>query len=168
VARILARGMTAHEALRGLVAGTAAVTAGGTLVHVEDASADDAGSRTITAFVTARTAAATELRRADRLEVTASAWWTMRGSTSAPRSSSRLDPATIADRPTAPTVAVCRQWVAQITAPMDPTGTCSSALATSEASGPRRARQGQVPPKDPSFHAVSASIRPGHISAHRA
>src|SRR3954469_4776737 len=39
VARIFARGMTRREALRGLVAGAVAITAGGTLVHVEDASA---------------------------------------------------------------------------------------------------------------------------------
>ena len=44
VARIFARGMTRREALRGLVAGAAAITAGGTLVHVEDASAGDAGA----------------------------------------------------------------------------------------------------------------------------
>jgi hypothetical protein len=39
VARMFARSMTRREALRGLVAGAAAVTAGGTLVQVEDASA---------------------------------------------------------------------------------------------------------------------------------
>jgi hypothetical protein len=39
VARMFAHGMTRREALRGLVAGAAAVAAGGTLVHVEDASA---------------------------------------------------------------------------------------------------------------------------------
>jgi hypothetical protein len=39
VARMFARSMTRREALRGLVAGAAAVTAGGTLLQVEDASA---------------------------------------------------------------------------------------------------------------------------------
>src|SRR5215212_8583296 len=39
VARIFARSMTRREALRGLVAGAAAVTAGGTLLDVEDTSA---------------------------------------------------------------------------------------------------------------------------------
>jgi len=39
VARIFARSMTRREALRGLVAGAAAVTAGGTRFQVEDTSA---------------------------------------------------------------------------------------------------------------------------------
>lgn len=38
-ARIFARSMTRREALRGLVAGAAAVTVGKTLLHVEDTSA---------------------------------------------------------------------------------------------------------------------------------
>jgi hypothetical protein len=39
VSRLFGQGMTRREALRGLVAGAAAVTAGGTLLQVEDASA---------------------------------------------------------------------------------------------------------------------------------
>lgn len=39
VARRFGRGMTRREALRGLVAGAVAVTAGGTVLSVEDASA---------------------------------------------------------------------------------------------------------------------------------
>ena len=39
VARLFGSGMTRRDALRGLVAGAAAVTAGGALAHVEDASA---------------------------------------------------------------------------------------------------------------------------------
>src|SRR5687768_8411216 len=38
VARLFGSGMTRRDALRGLVAGAAAVTAGGALAHVEDAS----------------------------------------------------------------------------------------------------------------------------------
>jgi hypothetical protein len=39
VARLFGSGMTRHEALRGLVAGAAALTAGGELLQAEDASA---------------------------------------------------------------------------------------------------------------------------------
>jgi hypothetical protein len=75
VARLFGTGMTRREALRGLMAGAAAVTTGGALLQGEDASADgDAGAITRTTSVTARTGASTGARRVDRPGDTASAW----------------------------------------------------------------------------------------------
>ena len=74
VARLFGTGMTRRDALRGLVAGAAAVTTGGALLQGEDASARRADAATTrTTSVTARTGASTGARRVDRPGDTASA-----------------------------------------------------------------------------------------------
>ena len=105
VARLFGSGITRREALRGLVASAAALTAGGALLADEETAAGKAKRKrrkknkkqrsTPTpkpplclplTSAPPRTGVSTELRHADRPGATASAWWMQPAATSAPRS----------------------------------------------------------------------------------
>ena len=96
---------------------------------------------------------------------TASAWWTIRGSTSAPSSSSRLRPARSVDRPTAPTAAVCRRgWRRSL---QQRTRRLRVRLRSQSLKRVVRGTLGrdECYPMPLTVHAVRVSIRPGHIAA---